>query len=87
MSVVQRMLWRGDRLYLGTRYSGYSVVPDEKYPGVMWRVRSPDGSLSMMVNRTRAKDAARLYLERDQSQGRCAGPPIRKKTHTVGGEG
>jgi hypothetical protein len=33
------------------------VVPDEKHPG-MWRVRSPDGGLSDMVNITRAKDAA-----------------------------
>jgi hypothetical protein len=86
MSVVQRMLWRGDRLYLGTRYSGYSVVPDQRYP-TMWRVRSPDGSLSDMVNRTRAKDAARLYLERDQSQRRCGGGYVRLNSSTVGGGG
>jgi hypothetical protein len=34
------------------------IVPDEKYPAVMWRVRLPDGRLTDMVNRTRAKDAA-----------------------------
>jgi hypothetical protein len=38
--------------------SGVSVVPDDTYPG-MWRVRHPDGSLSDMVNRARAWDAAR----------------------------
>jgi hypothetical protein len=32
------------------------VVPDQKWPG-MYRVRQPDGSLSDMVNLTRAKDA------------------------------
>ena len=32
------------------------IVPDAKHPG-MYRVRLPDGSLSDMVNLTRAKDA------------------------------
>src|SRR6478735_4948201 len=32
------------------------IVPDAKWPG-MYRLRRPDGSLSMMVNLTRAKDA------------------------------
>jgi len=32
------------------------IVPDSKWPG-MYRVRRPDGSLSDMVNLTRAKDA------------------------------
>jgi len=64
MSVRERFRWKDDRLYDGTRLSGYSIVPDEKYPS-MWRVRSPDGTLSDMVNRTRAKDAALLMLDRD----------------------
>jgi hypothetical protein len=34
-----------------------SIVPDQTYAG-MWRVAHPDGRLSDMVNRTRAKDAA-----------------------------
>jgi len=34
------------------------IVPDEKYPTVMWRVERPDGTLTDMVNRARAKDAA-----------------------------
>jgi hypothetical protein len=59
-----RMSWKDHRLYLGTRLSGYSVVPDEQYP-TMWRVKRPDGSLSDMVNLPRAKDAAMAMLGRD----------------------
>jgi hypothetical protein len=33
------------------------IVPDKTFPG-MWRVVRPDGSLSDMVNKTRAKDVA-----------------------------
>jgi hypothetical protein len=32
------------------------IVPDAKYPS-MYRLRRPDGSLSDMVNLSRAKDA------------------------------
>jgi len=45
------------RLYDGNKLTGFAVVRDDKYPS-MWRVRSPDGSLSDMVNLSRAKDAA-----------------------------
>jgi hypothetical protein len=65
--------WKGDRLYLGTRLSGYSVVQDDRYPP-MWRVRSPDGTLSEMVNRTRAKDAAMSMLDRDRRRKRGESP-------------
>ena len=37
------------------------IVPDTKWPG-MYRLRLPDGSLSVMVNLTRAKDALRWRL-------------------------
>lgn len=68
---TSRMTWREHRLcYLG-RLSGYSIVQDEKYP-TMWRVRSPDGSLSDMANRTRAKDAAMARLGRDLEHGAFA---------------
>jgi hypothetical protein len=43
---------------LGLTFGGYTVVPDSKWPN-MYRVRSPDGTLSDMVNLARAKDAAR----------------------------
>jgi hypothetical protein len=58
------MQWKGERLYFGTRLSGYSIEPDKHYPQ-MWRVRYPNGSLSDMVNRTRAKDAAMVMLGSD----------------------
>jgi hypothetical protein len=37
------------------------IVPDAKWPG-MYRLRLPDGSLSAMVNLTRARDALRWRL-------------------------
>jgi hypothetical protein len=58
------MQWKDERLYLGTRSSNYSIVPDEYYPQI-WRVRRPNGSLSDMSNRTRAKDAAMTMLDKD----------------------
>jgi hypothetical protein len=61
--------WKGNRLYIGRKPTGYEVVPDEKYPDVMWRVKLPDGSLTEMVNRTRAKDAAFDMLDRDLRSG------------------
>ena len=53
------LMWHGDRLLLraGRRLLS-AVEPDPEWPG-MWRVRLPDGDLSDMANRTRAKDAAR----------------------------
>lgn len=57
------MSWKDDRLLVSNKLSGFSIVPDTKYPS-MWRVRNPDGSLSDMVNRTRAKDAAQSMCER-----------------------
>jgi hypothetical protein len=38
------------------------IVPDEHYPG-MYRLRLPDGSLSDIVNLTRAKDALAALRE------------------------
>ena len=38
------------------------IIPDEHWPG-MYRIRRPDGSLSEMVNVTRARDALRSMLE------------------------
>ena len=54
------LMWHGDRLLLraGRRLLS-AVEPDPEWPG-MWRVRLPDGDLSDMANRTRAKDAAQL---------------------------
>ena len=44
-------------LFLFGRKRVAGVVLDGKYPD-MWRVQRPDGSLTDMVNLTRAKDAA-----------------------------
>ena len=41
----------------GSKAEIVHIVPDGKYPG-MWRVRLPDGGLTVMVNLARAKDAA-----------------------------
>jgi hypothetical protein len=43
-------------LFIGRRRS-LRVVRDKAYPA-MWRVELPDGTLTDMVNLTRAKDAA-----------------------------
>jgi hypothetical protein len=51
------LFWKDNNLYrLGSKRALLGIVPDVKYPD-MWRVIRPDGSLSAMVNRTRAKDA------------------------------
>jgi hypothetical protein len=47
-----------------------SVIPDETYPA-MWRIRLPDGSLSEMLNLSRAKDTAMTLAEN--------GPPRRNR--------
>jgi len=38
------------------------IVPDPKWPG-MYRIKRPDGSLSDMVNLTRARDTLRSFDE------------------------
>jgi hypothetical protein len=48
--------WKDRELFFGRKQVG-SVVPDSKYPN-MWRVEREDGSLTDMVNLSRAKDAA-----------------------------
>jgi hypothetical protein len=41
---------------------GFAIVPDARWPG-MYRIRRPDGTLTEMVNLTRAKDALRALEE------------------------
>jgi hypothetical protein len=50
--------WHGNDLRRGHRVLA-SIEPDADWRG-MWRVRTPDGELTDIVNLTRAKDAARL---------------------------
>jgi hypothetical protein len=56
----QRFEWHGDVLLGADRKPLLRIVPDAKWPG-MWRVEFPDGRLSDLTNRTRAKDAATLH--------------------------
>jgi len=49
-------VWRGDRLFVRGRLVA-KIVPDQQWPGI-WRVQLPNGFLSDIVNRSRAKDAA-----------------------------
>src|SRR4051794_21515280 len=53
------LAWDGDclRQKRGSKRSLATVVVDETYPTI-WRVQMPDGRMSGMLNRTRAKDAA-----------------------------
>lgn len=55
--------WIGNKLGLINGRRLVEIVPDEKYPA-MWRVKRPDGSLTDMVNITRARDAARAMALR-----------------------
>ena len=53
------LTWRGNGLYVKGRGKRLiSVEPDGKWSG-MWRVKYPDGSLSDMVNLSRAKGCCR----------------------------
>jgi hypothetical protein len=49
--------WHGNVLQLG-RGKLAQIEPDAVWPS-MWRVRTPDGRLTEMVNISRARDAAR----------------------------
>jgi hypothetical protein len=56
--------WKGDRLIArdGSRSApSVAVISDSNWPG-MWRVKRPDGSVTDMLNRARARDAARSIL-------------------------
>jgi hypothetical protein len=46
-------------------FGGYTVVPDPEWTA-MYRVRRPDGSLTDMVNLTRARDAARGFADQER---------------------
>jgi hypothetical protein len=60
---TQDLTWtkcqQGWALYcVGRKEPVLHVIPDEKYPGLMWRIRRLEGPLSDMVNLTRARDGA-----------------------------
>lgn len=53
----RHLAWDGLELRLRAGGVLATIEPDGEWPG-LWRVRTPDGRLSDMVNLTRAKDAA-----------------------------
>ena len=55
-----------------------TIEPDHEWHG-MWRVRLPNGRLTDMVNRTRAKDAAICIAlgNLNARETRAAAPPMR----------
>jgi hypothetical protein len=55
------------------------VKPDDRYP-TMWRIHWPDGSISDMVNLSRACDAAMAIAERGPPPQR---PRDRKMFHWI----
>jgi hypothetical protein len=71
----QRLTWVGDKLVYGRR-TLVRIERDGVYPE-MWRVRLPDGGLTDMVNRTRAKDAALSITHRllNMSETLSEAPP------------
>jgi hypothetical protein len=58
---------KSGRASLKMTFGGYTVVPDQEWPG-MYRIRKPDGRLTDMVNLTRARDAARCFAEQERRQ-------------------
>jgi hypothetical protein len=56
---------KSGRASLKMTFGDYSVVPDAEYPN-MYRVKRPDGSLTDIVNLTRARDAARSFAFQEQ---------------------
>ena len=55
--------WDGNRLMrVGQgRAPAITLVPDPHYPD-LWRVQLPDGTTTDLLNKTRARDAAKLIL-------------------------
>jgi hypothetical protein len=53
------LVWKDDDLHHTAGGKPVAqIVPDTAYPA-MWRVRLSDGTVSGMLNRTRARDAGR----------------------------
>src|SRR5262245_25328065 len=82
-TLTAKLDWKGDDLYFARRKL-FSVVRDEKYSN-MWRVLFPDGRVSDMANRTRAKDAALGHARRmvdaaqNRSEAASEGCPVRSE--------
>lgn len=75
--MAEQIIWR---LWIGTKLSGITVEPDGKWPG-MWRIHSPNGRVSDMVNLSRARNAA---LEHARATGirRAGNEPVSWEKHS-----
>ena len=62
------LIWKGDKLMLGTRNTGVKVIPDQQWPK-MYRVEYPPGTVSDMANLSRARDAAIGMVASHLNQG------------------
>jgi hypothetical protein len=58
---------KSTRPALQMTFGRYTVVPDTEWL-FMYRVRRPEGTLTDMVNLTRARDAAQCFAEQDRRQ-------------------
>ena len=82
-TLTAKLDWKGDDLYFARRKL-ISVVRNEKYSN-MWRVLFPDGRVSDIANRTRAKDAALGHTRRmvdavqNRSEAASEGRPVRSE--------
>jgi hypothetical protein len=65
-----RMRWQGRKLIINRQPSGFSIERTSAYPK-MWRIRSADGTVSEMVNLTRAKDAAKTRFGQNLKAALC----------------
>jgi hypothetical protein len=70
------LLWRGHHLY-DVKKLVAEIILDDVYPN-MWRIKFPDGTISDLFNKTRAKDNAAqiaLYMKRHGFYPRFARAP------------
>jgi hypothetical protein len=62
---------KATRRPLQMMFGSYTVIPDGDWLG-MYRVRRPDGSLTDMLNLSRARDAARHFADQAQPLAEAA---------------
>ena len=54
--------WKGNKLYIGNKYSGISLVSHVEYDRMWWIKFSERDFSTDFCNKTRAKDSAEAYL-------------------------
>ena len=72
MKTYTDITWKKDVMYSGGRKTEWTLKKDTEYPK-LWRIWFPDGNVSDIYNKTRAKDnAAKLYLASTNRMGELA---------------